>query len=113
MEWVTTMKKLFLVYQKNDESIAEYMRNFEVLLNGAEQTGVTPGWYKAMVKIAYVAGENDITGWETPKASNNNVKKKQVKKFGKEGQKQFIAALHFDGLNNITYSDVKKDIHNQ
>ncbi len=43
----------------------------------------------------------------------NNADKKQVKEFDKEGQKHFIVALHFDILNNDTYLEVEKDVHNQ
>ncbi len=37
--------------------------------------------------------------------------KAKVENFRKEGQEQFIAALHFDGLNNVTYTNIKSDIH--
>ncbi len=38
--------------------------------------------------------------------------KAKVKKFKKEGQDQFIAALDFNGLNHVTYANVKSDVHN-
>ena len=64
-------------------------------------------------KIAYKADGKDLTGWEALKNSLADDDKAAVKNYGEEGKKRFIAALHFNGLNNITYSDVKKDVHNQ
>ena len=67
-----------------------------------------PGWYKVTAKIAYKADRKDLTGWEALKNSLDDDDKAAVKKYGEEGKKRFIAALHFDGLNNVTYSDVKR-----
>ena len=68
------MKKLFLVFQKKDKSITEYTHNFKALLDIADQTGVMPGWYKAMAKISYMVEGNGIARWEALKASNGNAK---------------------------------------
>ncbi len=73
------MKKIFLLFQKKDESIANYIRAFKELLDVTEQVRVTPGWYKARAKIAYKATGNDIKDWEMLKVSINNAKKKRVK----------------------------------
>ncbi len=63
-----------------------------------------------MAKIAYKEKRIDILGWNTLNASAVDANKKWVKEFGKEGQKCFIAVLHFDSLNYVTYLDVKKDV---
>ena len=30
----------------------------------------------------------------------------------KTGQQQYLAALHFKGLNNVQYTDLKQEVHN-
>ncbi len=66
-----------------------------------------------MAKIAYEAERKDLVNWYALNNITNNSKKKKVEEYGEEGQKHFIATLHFNGLNNITYSDIKNDVHNQ
>ncbi len=56
---------------------------------------------------------NSLEEWYTLKDSKDNGDKKKVEDFGEEGQKCFIATLHFEGFNNIRYLDVQKDFHNQ
>ncbi len=74
---------------------------------------MTPGWYEVTAKIGYKATGNDITDWDMLNASAKNTDKKWLKEFVKERQKHFITALYFDGLVNVTYLGVKKDVHNQ
>ncbi len=71
------------------------------------------GWYKTTAKIAYEADRKDLAGWEALKNSSDANDKAAVKEYDKEGKKRFIMALHFEGLNNVTYSDIEKDVHNQ
>ncbi len=86
-EYMSAMKKLFLHFQGKDESIADYTKAFKVLLDVAEQTGVTPGWYKATANIAFAAAGHNLADWDALKNRLNNMDKKKVKEFGKEGQK--------------------------
>ncbi len=94
-------------------SIAQYTKQFNTLLGITEQAGVAPGWYEATVKIAYEADRKDLVGWETLKNSMDADDKAAVKKYGEKGKRRFFTSLPFDGLNNVTYSDIKKDLQNQ
>ncbi len=55
------MKKLIILFQKKDKSMANYMKAFNALLDVAEQTGVTPGGYEATAEIAYEVTGNHLT----------------------------------------------------
>ncbi len=84
VEYFPAKKKLFLLYQKKEESIAGYKQSFKALLDVTEQAGVTPGWFKVTAKIAYKATGNGIEDQDFLKESMSDVDKKQVKWFGKK-----------------------------
>ncbi len=45
VEYVSTIKKLFLLFQKKEKSMANYTKAFKALKDMADKAGVTPGWY--------------------------------------------------------------------
>ncbi len=65
-----------------------------------------------MTKITYKADRKDPADWDDLNNRLVTDNKVAIENYGEEGKKWFIVALHANGLNNITYSYVKKDVHN-
>ncbi len=87
------------------------MRNFKALLETSRESSVAPGRCNQISKLACTA---DGGNWDALTTSADWPTKDKVKEYRnrKEGKEQFITALHFDGLNLVTYVNVKSDVHN-
>ena len=46
-------------------------------------------------------------------ASIEDDNKAKMAKYIKQGQDQYLAALHFEGLNNVVYYELKQEVHNR
>ncbi len=74
-----------------------------MFLETVRDSGVELGRCREMAKIACAAHGGDWTAL-TMSDANQTVQDK-VKKYIKEGQEQFITALHFNDLNHTTYTN--------
>jgi hypothetical protein len=99
-ELVLADKKLYLCYQKKDWSLDEYTREFVARKEVCEQIGGTPGKCLESAKLAAIA---DGEVYETLAGSDNADDIAKVTRYNKQGQQIYLAALHFEGLNNVIF----------
>jgi len=102
-EIVTADKKLFLCFQKKDWSLDKYMREFMMRKEVCKEIGSTPG---KCLKSARLAAVDDNKDYDVLSRRNDEGDKAKAYKYIKLGQDQYLAALHFEGLNNIMYHEL-------
>ena len=108
-EMVLTDKKLYLCFQKKEWSLDEYTREFLARREVCEEIGSTPGKCLESAQLTAIAeGKN----YNTLRGSNNEDDMAAIQGYIKTGQQQYLAALHFEGLNNMQYSELKQEVHN-
>ena len=108
-EMVLADKKLYLCYQKKDWSLDDYTREFIAREEVCEEIGSTPGKCLESARLASIAdGEN----YDTLAGSDDADDIAATKRYIKVGQQRYLVALHFEGLNNVFYSELKQEVHN-
>jgi uncharacterized protein CbrC (UPF0167 family) len=108
-EMVLADKKLYLCYQKKDWSLDDYTREFVARQEVCEEIGSTPGKCLESARLAVIAdGEN----YDTLAGSEDADDMAATKRYIKVGQQRYLAALHFEGLNNVFFSELKQEVHN-
>ena len=106
-EMVLADKKLYLCFQKKDWTLDEYTREFQARLEVCEEIGSSPGQDAESARIAARADGED---YDALAGNQDNIER--MKGYLAAGQKQYLAALHFEGLNNIHFSELKQEVHN-
>ena len=64
------------------------------------------------MESAKLAASADGEVYETLAGSDNADDIAKVTRYIKQGQQRYLAALHFEGLNNVFYSELKQEVHN-
>ena len=106
-EMVLADKKLYLCFQKKDWTLDEYTREFQARLEVCEEIGSSPGQDAESARIAARADGED---YDALAGTPDNIER--MKGYLAAGQKQYLAALHFEGLNNVHFSELKQEVHN-
>ena len=57
---------------------------------------------------ATAGGQN----YDVLRGSTNEDDIAAIQGYIKAGQQQYLAVLHFEGLNNVQYSELKQEVHN-
>ena len=94
-------KKLYLCFQKKEWSLDEYTRVFQARHEVCEEIGSSPRQCLKSTRLAASAdgvNYNDLANSTDPKDITTRAG------YIRAGQKQYLAALHFEGLNHIHYS---------
>jgi hypothetical protein len=97
-------KKLFTEFQRNNQSLDDYVKSFSARREMAEAVGSSPGKNKA---ATVVLGAREKLSWDMIKV--DSAKKKELTEKAAE---EYYAALMFDGLNMKRYSGLKTKVRN-
>ena len=108
-EMVLADKKLYLCFQKKEWSLDEYTREFQARHEVCEEIGSSPG--ECLESARLVASANGVDYNELAR-SDTPEDVEARKGYIKAWQKQYLVALHFEGLNNVYYADLKQEVHN-
>ena len=106
-EMVLADKKLYLCFQKKDWTLDEYTREFQARLEVCKEIGSAPGQDAESARIVARADGED---YDALAGNQDNIER--MKGYLAAGQKQYLAALHFEGLNNVHFSELKQEVHN-
>jgi hypothetical protein len=108
-EMVLADKKLYLCFQKKEWSLDKYTREFQARQEVCQEIGSSPG---ECLESARLAAKAEGVNYDNL-ARNNALEDVEAKKgYIRAGQKQYLAALHFEGLNNVHFADLKQEVHN-
>ena len=64
------------------------------------------------MESARLAASAEGQNYDVLRGSTNRDDIADIQGYIKAGQQQYLATLHFEGLNNVQYSDLKQEVHN-
>ena len=96
---------LFTEFQRNHQSLDDYVKSFGARMEVAEAVWSTSGNSKAATKVL---GLREKLSWDMIAA--DSAKKKELTE--KAPAEEYYAALMFDGLNKKRYSGLKTKVRN-
>ena len=104
-EMVLADKKLYLCFQKKEWSLDEYTREFQARHEVCEEIGSSPGECLESARLAASA-----KGVNYDKLATSDTPEDIATRAGyiRAGRKQYLAALHFEGLNNVHFSKLSR-----
>ena len=112
LEIVTATKKLFLCYQRESWDLDYYTREFNARAQVCKEAGGEAGTGEAITKLVAEAEKPGSYSKLIATKETDPTAKAEYDELKKKGAEQFLAALHFEGLNSKVYQELKREVHN-
>ena len=103
-EMVLADKKLYLCFQKKEWTLDEYTREFQARHKVCEEIRSSPGECLKSVQLAASAKGVDYNELARSDALEDVETRKG---YIRARRKQYLAALHFEGFNNVHFAELK------
>lgn len=108
-ELVSPDKRLFLLWQQANWYLDQYTREFKSRAQVCENNESKIGTSKMALQIICAQKGEDYSALTSSVNEADIAKLKGIKK---EAQTQYLVVLHFTGLNNDTWEELKCDVNN-
>ena len=113
LEIVSAKKKLYLCFQRENWDLEYYTREFNARARVCKESGGEEGTVEEVMRlVAEQEGGADYYDNLLRDKASDQTARKEYEALKKKAAEQFLAALHFEGLNSKVYRELKREVHN-